>query len=507
MLIALVDGIESLLRNNDCNDERLQYFVGPRIVTPSHADICYMGYVFRITVRADPELQLLRRLRKPGCDAEALRQTLERTTVLAARHHMLVHAVYTRHPSASATVRLVQRWVATHLLSDHLPLEALEWMVVHVYSDPSSPLDPPGTAVAGFLRFLQLLGKHDWQREPMIVDPSSLLNARDRSIIRAQFDQTRGTSYQNGPAMYIVSPCSHAHFEDDQNNAAESAAASAVTNALPVNDSNSWSPIHTASHPERVVLSRAVALADRTYSFLQNAMMNFENATWATIFQESAESFQSYSALLRVDPASAVNTEASSTLGANRSLEVLDDTNGDTDIVINSTYTRSMQTLVEGPKELRRKVYRNLRADDNGTNDGSTLLEWCPVQAMVAALRCKLGHCALFFYNHLCPDVIAVVWRPYGPSRAFSVLASEYVQPVQSDDWQSDTLVTLNVYDLLREVSRLTKDVVTNVKVLDAGSCIQLSAISGKKKRSIEKDDDEDRMRNSDTSTPDNDSE
>lgn len=510
MLIALVDGIEALLEKNDFHDGPLKYFDGPRIVTPSHADICYLGYVFRITVRADPELQMLRRLRQPSLKAESLRRTLERTTVLSPRHHMLVHAVYTRHPSASATVRLVQRWVATHLLSDHLPFEALEWMIVHVYTDSSSPLDPPGTAVAGFMRFLQLFARHDWQREPMIADPSSLLTTRDRLAIREQFERTRGSSFQNGAAMYIVSPCTHALLDDEQTKESDGASSATAATGLPARNSKTgclWTPIHTLRNPERVVLSRAIALADRTHSFLQNAMMAFENSTWPAVFQESAESFRSYSALLRVDSALAFNKAASSTPVDDRSVVIEQRASDDERLCAHSSYTRSMQSLFEGPKELRRKLYRNLRTEDDGANGNSVLLEWNPVQATILALRRKLGNRALFFYNHLCPDVIGVVWRPFGSPQAFSALVSEYMQPAQADDWRSDTMVTINVCDLLREMGRLTVDIVTNVKVLDAGPFIQPSVMVGKRMRAIEHEDDDESACSSATSSSESDSE
>jgi hypothetical protein len=49
--------------------------------------------------------------------------------------------------------------------------EALELPVCPSYNDRTCPLDTPGTAVAGFLRFLNLLASRDWAREPLIIDP------------------------------------------------------------------------------------------------------------------------------------------------------------------------------------------------------------------------------------------------------------------------------------------------------------------------------------------------
>ena len=86
-------------------------------------------------------------------------------------HHSLIHAVHTRHPSASSVARLAHRWAASHMLSDMIPQEAIELIVAKIYTESSTgnsklPLveAPPATVTAGFLKFLQLLHTHDWAR-------------------------------------------------------------------------------------------------------------------------------------------------------------------------------------------------------------------------------------------------------------------------------------------------------------------------------------------------------
>lgn len=87
-------------------------------------------------------------------------------------HHSLIHSVHTRYPSASSVVRLAQRWVAAHMLSDMIPQEAIELLVAKIYTESSTndnsklqPADmPPSTVTAGFLKFLRLLHSHDWAR-------------------------------------------------------------------------------------------------------------------------------------------------------------------------------------------------------------------------------------------------------------------------------------------------------------------------------------------------------
>lgn len=155
MLIRLAESIEGMA-NSD--------FGGPITVCPTYADIIYKGYCFRILVRADPEIQMLRRLTNPSPLALALLVKLENTHVLASRHHSTIHAVHSLHPSAGSVVRIAKRWAASHLLSGHLRPEAIELLVAKVYTEDGFALKAPATAMAGFLRFLHLFSSHDWAR-------------------------------------------------------------------------------------------------------------------------------------------------------------------------------------------------------------------------------------------------------------------------------------------------------------------------------------------------------
>ena len=76
MLIQLADGIDKMKRERGSAgtvDDDLASFDGPMDVTPKHLDIGYRGYSWRIIVRADQELRMLRGLRNPTEEAKALR--------------------------------------------------------------------------------------------------------------------------------------------------------------------------------------------------------------------------------------------------------------------------------------------------------------------------------------------------------------------------------------------------------------------------------------------------
>ena len=153
MLVQLANGIEG----SNSKD-----FDGPIQVTTNYLDLGYQGYCFRILVRADPEIKMLQGLVQPSPVASSLLKTLTRVHIVAAKHHSMIHAVHTSHPSSAGVVRMAKRWVANHMLSGLITTEAVELMVAKVYSDDETPLETPSTVTAGFLRFLHLLAHHDW---------------------------------------------------------------------------------------------------------------------------------------------------------------------------------------------------------------------------------------------------------------------------------------------------------------------------------------------------------
>jgi U3 small nucleolar RNA-associated protein 22 len=438
MLVRIVDGIESMKKTGYGGSS---LFYGSPCVTSAYADVAWMGYVFRIRVRADPELKMLRSLNKPTDEASSLLRELTRQHLVAPSHHTMILSVYTSHPTASAVTRLAKRWLASHLLSGHIPFEAIELLVASVYSSRETTAYPPGSVITGFVRFLRLLGTHDWARQPLLVDPHGILSNDSVKDVSKQFEQIRGPEFDRGPAMYLISPYDKQH--DSGVNA------------------DILFPIYTTSTPERVALARASKLAERSYNFLRGSLRRFESE-WSPAFLESKTSFQSFSALLRVNPEFIVDPHSSSS-GDN----VLSVARGPAS-KLESSFTRSMRSRFRGPKELERKAYRNITDRD----EGNIILHWNPIDSIMQNLSSRLHRFALFFYNELCPNVISVVWRPLFEPRGFSATVSEYARPITADEWKQDTLVTINVRDLLREIAQYTADIVVDAKLLDSGLSI-----------------------------------
>ena len=72
-------------------------------------------------------------------------------------------------------------------------------------------------------------------------------------------------------------------------------------------------------------------------------------------------------------------------------------------------------------------------------------------------MQSKLGHLAIFFYNEMAPEVIAMLWRPDAfTSQPFSAVKSEFLRPIESN-WQENSLVIANATDTMNAVQNILK--------------------------------------------------
>jgi len=321
-----------------------------------------------------------------------------------------------------------------------------------VYSDNDTLLEAPTTITTGFFRFIYLLAHHDWLGEPLIVDPRGHIDVIEYDEIHSQFEIARGKKGEAGSPMYIVAPYDKMELDDED---------PMNRNTVKKANLSSWHPNTISS--EWVCLTRSVALAKRSYSFMMKNLMTFTKSNdWSAVFHESPSSFQSYSVLLRVDTDFVVDTEVSST-GNN-----LNPTSNESG-VLESSYSKSIKARFQGPKGLCRKVYKNIQ-----TESDDPILFWQPVDSVISSLRKKFGAYALFFYNEFSPEVIGLVWRPKTvATMSFAAMTAEYAMPLDDDEksWKNDSLVIRNATELLREMSEYYQYVITTVKIIDE-SCL-----------------------------------
>lgn len=139
------------------------------------------GVAFRIRIYHEKERTLLERALEPPPPgvprnlpppprrlvAAALARHMQRFEH-AVSHHSSMAPMHHRFPSFSTAVRLLKRWAAAHMLSPHIPPEALELLVARTYLD-SGARSAPSSATAGFLRTLDFLASWDWRTSPAFV--------------------------------------------------------------------------------------------------------------------------------------------------------------------------------------------------------------------------------------------------------------------------------------------------------------------------------------------------
>jgi len=430
MLIQIAEGIEAMKEKREPGSE---LFDGPMNVSPTFIDFGYGGYSWRAIIRADQEMKMLKTLHNPSPEATALLQALTKNHVKKSLHHFTVHGVTSKFPAAGYVVRLLNRWLAAHMLSGQISHEAVELLVVSVFTDPL-PFDTPNTVSSGFLRCLQLIAEHNWLKKPLIVDSEGHIHTEDRCAILSQFEEVRGVDFQHGPPMFIISPIDR-------------------------NEEGLWRPSFTQSLPEKVVLGRLSALAGRSHQYLMNCLKSGKDSksfTWTSIFLESPDSFKSYSALFRVNHDNIVDSTCSST-ASDLGIQKVDG-------ILKTPYRRSMERLPLGLKAFRRTAYKNL---NNTSSLDSLLYEFKPVDEAVGMLRTQFGQYALFFYNEHCPDMIAMLWRPTTFQwLPFSAMHAEFCTPTDYQ-WEENTLVTKNSNDILRAIRCALRHVIVDFKVLD----------------------------------------
>ncbi|PIK61546.1 hypothetical protein BSL78_01559 [Apostichopus japonicus] len=177
----------------------------PSVPTEKFLDILQGGFAFRIEVAHVKELGLLKESRSNlghlVLQENEASVVLEKRTVSLPRFTNSIYGVYQEHKSFGLTARLAKRWVASQLLSDHFPDEAVELLVASLYLHPA-PFTPPRTLISGFQRFLHLLSSFDWANQPLIVNLNSELQGSDLEEIRQHFSNNRSLL----PNMCIVTP-------------------------------------------------------------------------------------------------------------------------------------------------------------------------------------------------------------------------------------------------------------------------------------------------------------
>ncbi|CAM6124508.1 unnamed protein product [Calypogeia fissa] len=194
------------------------------IAAEDAVDLLMQGFAFRLSILYDKDPTNLNKERIASSlvkgknvsvkfDSTASKQQIpepKSDLLLRSVHASVLYGLHGTYPAYSPVVRLAKRWLASHLLSGIIAEEAVELIVAYLFVSPASNR-PPSSRITGFLRFLQLLDKHDWALAPLIVDVNGELTAADKEQIHSQFEKQQneistGTEedLKKVPAIYIA---------------------------------------------------------------------------------------------------------------------------------------------------------------------------------------------------------------------------------------------------------------------------------------------------------------
>merc|ERR1712113_25125 len=81
------------------------------------------------------------------------------------------------------TIKIAKRWMFSNWMSSHLSEETVELLVLYSFTSSNITLHPPGSYMAGMLRFLSLLAYWPFHSHLMFVDPLFEINDKKKKEI------------------------------------------------------------------------------------------------------------------------------------------------------------------------------------------------------------------------------------------------------------------------------------------------------------------------------------
>ncbi|KAG9293934.1 hypothetical protein G9A89_019272 [Geosiphon pyriformis] len=183
------------------------------ILSNTYLDIfASTGYAFRCRIHHDREKFLLERGIKDKKSTPIQIDAYNGALCLYKRlfeelpmHTSNIHALCSKFPSLSATIRLVKRFMSSHLLLPHIDEETIELLCAGIYLE-TSPWDVPSSGFAGFFRVLSLISRWDFLNEPLIIDFNGSMSSETKNVIEQQFKFFRQQERDNlnDSVMFIV---------------------------------------------------------------------------------------------------------------------------------------------------------------------------------------------------------------------------------------------------------------------------------------------------------------
>ncbi|KIW28320.1 uncharacterized protein PV07_07995 [Cladophialophora immunda] len=327
-------------------------------------------------------------------------------------HTTTIRNLITRFPPLSSTIRLLKRWVSSHLLLDeHIPEEILELVAAHVFLQPA-PWSAPGSATTAFLRCLHFLSRWDWAYSPLIIDLSvsqDSLTAEHLTEIQNRFEAWRKLDPQMNNVVWFVG----------------------------TNIDTTGTVWTVNGRPPRVVAGRLTALARAAIELVESKGTSMTEDEWKGLFESPL---------------------------------------GDYDFVIHLKHSvvrggglkgkgLKASSKAKGGVDGGALEFKNLQIAESLDVDS---IGYDPVELYLRDLHHAFGSAALFFHDRYGGQVIAGLWKPTVLGRKeWRVRLGWSSVPVKSEGEaeQGKDMCVFNRDGVLAEMARLGEGLVREIKV------------------------------------------
>ena len=102
----------------------------------------------------------------------------------AVRNHCI------RNPVLSPAIRLMKLWISSHLLSDHLPSEIIEVLVIYVFLSFEASVRP-SSPMAIFFQVLHFTSRWNWQADPILLFDEDGIESLEYELAQRRFYSSR----------------------------------------------------------------------------------------------------------------------------------------------------------------------------------------------------------------------------------------------------------------------------------------------------------------------------
>eukprot|EP01119_Soliformovum_irregulare_P012830 TRINITY_DN3350_c0_g1_i1.p1 TRINITY_DN3350_c0_g1~~TRINITY_DN3350_c0_g1_i1.p1 ORF type:complete len:1133 (-),score=396.10 TRINITY_DN3350_c0_g1_i1:57-3455(-) len=208
--------------------------------------ITFGEFTYRLTIHYQPNKNV-QKIPSPGTIGPSGREFSHEIA-----HTTFVHSLHMKHTTYGPTVRLALRWLHCHMFSEYFTPESVELMVAYLFTGSSPPSE---NHAVGFLRWLDLLVKFDFETDPLIIDVDGDLTVKEIAAIEDQF-MTMRSQHPDQCLIFTATP--------------RDLAAS----------------VWTKDMPTKMILTRIIAFAKQSRDLVEDLLAG-KTSDWSVVFKTS----------------------------------------------------------------------------------------------------------------------------------------------------------------------------------------------------------------------------